>query len=110
MSPQETKIEFELDIKNSGLEPTTISKIEFKSEVDELEECEMKNRRWAENNMHHSEFNPIRVEKNDRKNVSIHTYQNTFIGDDLDNIEGELTFKTTHENVNKEIEIKRTDS
>lgn len=109
MSPKETKIAFDLDIRNAGLEPTTISSIQFKNEVEGLEECDMKNRTWTQNQMIHSEFNPIRLSKNDRKDVSIHTTQNAFIDEDTEEIEGELVFNTTHEDVTRDVTITRTD-
>ncbi len=107
-SPSRTEINITIDLKNTGLEPTTLSGVEFQSDIENLNSVELKNVRYSGNSLIREEFNEVRIDPNDRKNEELFAHIEEFIPQDINEIKGNLIFKTTHKDISKTVTLTRS--
>jgi len=94
-----TEIEIDVDLKNKGLEPTSISSVEFHSSIKGLHKIEMCNV------VHY--FEKIRVDSNDRTEFVLYLKKNILLSDTIKSLDATLIFKTTHKDISQHIILKR---
>jgi len=108
MSQDETKIGIIADIRNKGKQPTTISKVVFKSDNKDFTGLKMNNYLKRGSLVNRRVFNPIRIEPNDRREVSLNVGKDIYL-EDFKSMNAELTFKTSHKNILKTIKITKNE-
>lgn len=97
-----TNVTFVVDIKNRGKQPTTISAINFFSEVPSFTDLK------ASDNRKHMPFEPIRLEANDRIKKDIFVYENIYLKD-RNSFSCTLEFETSHKTITKKITASKED-
>ena len=102
-----TEIRINAELKNKGLEPTTINGVEFISDYKELNKINMstsKNHWQAGISM---SFEPLRLEANDRITWELIVFKNIILPPKIDKLGATLIFKTTHKDIKKKILLER---
>lgn len=95
---EETIISLEADIKNKGLEPTSISKVTM-----ELDYKKIKGEMFTQWNPR--EFFNIRLEPNDRKSQMLHIKYPLFIPKEIKEVNATVKIYTTYKDIVKEIKL-----
>ncbi len=92
------------DIKNTGRQPTTISKVELKSDNDKFTDIELHNNKGrGEHGFWYSGFEPIRINPNDR--IESKLFCTTGYLEDFKGLNLRLIFKTSHKDIIRELKI-----
>ena len=97
----ETSIQIGVYLKNSGLEPTTLTGVDFSSDNKSLKFKKM-SRVYHEN-----DFAPIRIEANDSMDICLSILEYIYLPENITEINTKLVFKTTHKDISKKIKLKR---
>ncbi|MBN1763203.1 MAG: hypothetical protein JW878_09060 [Methanomicrobia archaeon] len=105
----ETEIRIKVELTNKGLEPTTLNGADFYSDYEELNNLSMSDEKIMHPYGLEFEFNPIRIEGNDRKTVTLTVFKNTLLPEDKKQINAKVILKTTHKDISKKITLKRND-
>lgn len=104
-SYDDTKIEINVDLRNTGLEPTTLVGVGFNSDHELLNNLVMANRvdytigRF-------SSFDEIRIEPNDRKIFDLFLFKDVLINNKTE-INAKINFKTTHKDLKKKMKLNK---
>lgn len=102
----ETNIEINVDLRNVGLEPTTLVGVDFNSDYELLNNLEMENR--VEYRIRRlTSFDEIRIEPNDRKVFDLSLSKNVLLDNSIREINANIIFKTTHKDIKRKIKLKK---
>jgi len=102
----ETNIEINVDLRNVGLEPTTLVGVDFNSDYELLNNLEMENR--VEYRIRRlTSFDEIRIEPNDRKVFVLSLSKNVLLDNSIREINANIIFKTTHKDIKRKIKLKK---
>lgn len=103
-----TKIEFIVDIRNKGKQPTTISKVKFYSDNPDFSDFDLHNFKGTPSRYEgvSTYFKPIRVDANDRTNqVFVLSKGNSFEG--LNELNCTVKFETSHNEIVRNIKVNK---
>lgn len=103
----ETIIEIKVDLKNKGLEPTTLAGVNFYSENELLNNLEMTNTAIYIDPLMRRKFDEIRIDGNSRPNFKLYGYKNVWLPNDIMEMNAKLVFKTTHKDYTKKMKLIR---
>lgn len=104
----ETIIEIDVDLKNKGLEPTTLVGVDFYSNNESLNNLEMTNDSKCVEPFIRI-FEEIRIVGNGRPRFKLHTSKNVLLPNEIRELNATLVFKTTHKDIPKKIKLIRKD-
>lgn len=104
-----TKIEFIVDIKNKGKQPTTISKVKFYSDNPDFNDFDLHNSKgYSPGEGPSSYFKPIRLNANDRTNqIFVLMKGNSFEG--WNELNCTVKFETSHNTIVRKVKVNRVD-
>ena len=109
-SEDKTAIEIKVDLRNKGLEPTTLVGVDIYSNNELLNNLNMTTTTKQIGTLFFREFNDIRIEPNDRKMFKLYAHKNALLPNDIKELNVKLVFKTTHEDISKKMKlIRRTE-
>lgn len=100
-----TEIGIKVDLRNIGLEPTTLIGVNFYSNVELLNSLEMANEVDYTQIGRMTRFNDIRIDPNDRMIIELSVFKDILLPKDLTEIKAKLIFKTTHKDISKKIKL-----
>jgi|BarGraIncu00222A_1022003.scaffolds.fasta_scaffold04433_1 hypothetical protein len=105
-----TKIEFLVDIRNEGKQPTTISKVNFLSDNPDFSDFDLHNSKaYSPGEGPSSYFKPIRVDANDRTNQVFTLMKgNSFEG--WDELNCTVNFETSHNTIVRNVKVNRVNN
>ena|GEM_PF-2195427 len=105
----ETIIKIKVDLKNIGLEPTTLTGVDFHSDNKSLNSIKMSNNvsYTQDRIMITKDFISIRIDSNDRKNIDLSILKYIYLPENITEINTKLIFKTTHKDISKKIKLIR---
>lgn len=95
-----TKVDFLIDIRNKGKQPTTISRIDFYSDDSRFTNLKLNNLTTR-----HSSFEPIRVEANDRIEQDIFIKKELIYLENCKDLNCTLKFETSHKTITKRLTV-----
>jgi len=95
---EKTKIGIEADIRNKGLEPTSISKVMMYIDYGKTKGEMFNDLTW-------NKFKKIRIEANDRKSEELNIVYPIFIPKEIKEVNAEIIFHTTYKNIIKKIKL-----
>lgn len=102
-SYDDTQIGINVDLRNTGLEPTTLVGVDFHSDHELLNNLVMANRVYNITEMFYS-FDEIRIEPNDRKVFDLFIHKNVLINNKKE-LNAAINFKTTQNDIKKKIQL-----
>lgn len=102
-----TIIDINVDLRNTGLEPTSLVGVDFYSDNELLSNLKMTtSANYTQIGVFRT-FDEIRIEHNDRKIFKLTVSKGVLLPNDVKELKAKLVFKITHKDISKKIKLVR---